>query len=119
MPASAVPPRDPIYIHCRNAGADFRISELNHVVSQFSDRYQEYRPVCRECDIVEWGDKITMRDGDKTFVQVNRLTGEVVIQRNEAREGAGPTELRSYRGTCVKGGRVVPTAGSVASTRAF
>jgi hypothetical protein len=118
--ASALPPRDPIYIHCRNAGSDFRISELNHSVSQLSDKFQEYRPVCRECDIVEWGDRITMRDGDKTIVQVNRMTGDINIQRNDAKDGAGPTDLRSYRGMCVKGNKIVPMAGGQgASARAF
>ena len=111
VPASATPPSDSTYVHCRSAGGDFRISELNHSVSQFSDRYQEYRPVCRECDIVEWGDRITMRDGDKTFVQVNRLTGDISVQRNGAKDGGGPFDVHSFHGTCAKGTRVAPNGG--------
>ena len=117
--AVAAPLPDLTYFKCKNAAGDFRISELNHSVSQFSDRYQEYRPVCRECTVTEWGDRIIMRDGDKTFVQVNRLTGDMSIQRNNAAPGAGPFELRSYHGTCVKSTRVVPNLPPPQTSRVF
>jgi hypothetical protein len=93
---AAVP--DLVYVHCTGTGGDYRISELNHEISQFSVRYQQYRPLCPECDILEWGNKITMKDGATTYIQFDRITGDVSIQRTGVR-----VVPASYRGTCARG----------------
>ena len=104
--ASTAHAADIVYVRCADSSGDFRISELNHSVMQFSDRYQEYRPVCRDCDIVEWGSRIVMR-GPTTTVQINRISGSITIDRSNVKPNAMPTDLRSFRGTCVKGKVVV------------
>ncbi|MEI9928262.1 MAG: hypothetical protein WDN44_11935 [Sphingomonas sp.] len=109
MPAQAAVP-DLIYVHCNGGGGDFRISELNHTVAQFSARYQQYRPVCPSCEILEWGDRITMKDTTKTYIQFDRMTGDVVIERAGGRLIPGA----SYRGLCTRG-----TVVTVKSVRAF
>lgn len=117
--ASAAPPSDSIYIRCDNAGGDFRISDLNHSVSQYSPKSQEYRVLCADCDITEWGDRITMKDGAKTFIQINRVSGMVSVQRNNAKSGSGPLDIYSFQGVCRRGPMVVPTRGSKIPVRAF
>jgi hypothetical protein len=101
---------DLVFIHCSNGGGDYRISELNHMVSKFSVRDQQYRPLCATCDIIEWGNRITMKDGTKSYIQIDRMTGDVVIQRF----GAAVTPASSYAGTCARGAAVVAK-----TTRAF
>lgn len=99
-PAAAGPGvADLVYIHCNNGGGDYRISELNHSVSKFSERYQQYRPLCPTCDVLEWGNRITMKDGTKTYIQIDRMTGDIVIQRTSAAVIPGG----SYSGTCARG----------------
>lgn len=117
--ATAAPPGDSIYIRCDNAGGDFRISDLNHSVSQYSTKGQEYRVLCADCDITEWGDRITMKDGAKTFIQINRLSGMVSVQRNNAKPGTGPLDIYSFQGVCRRGPMVVPTRGAKVPPRAF
>ncbi len=101
---------DLVYIHCNNGGGDYRISELNHSVTKFSERYQQYRPLCPTCDIIEWGNRITMKDGTKAYIQIDRMTGDVIIQRTSA--ALIPTG--SYSGTCARG-----TPITAKTTRAF
>jgi len=101
---------DLVFIHCNNGGGDYRISELNHMVSKFSVRYQQYRPLCPTCDIIEWGNRITMKDGTKTYIQIDRVSGDVIIQR----AGASVIPGGSYSGTCARGAAVVAK-----TTRAF
>ena len=96
--AGAIAP-DLVYIHCNNGGGDYRISELNHSVSKFSERHQQYRPVCPACDILEWGDRITMKDGPRTYIQIDRMTGDMVIQRT----GGPVIPGESFTGTCTRG----------------
>ncbi|MDB5705347.1 MAG: hypothetical protein JWN66_2463 [Sphingomonas bacterium] len=116
MPAAADAAAAPdlVYVHCSNGGGDYRISELNHSVSVFSTRYQQYRPLCPDCDIIEWGNRITMKDGVKTYIQIDRMTGDLSIQRNDARQNPAPGEPRSYRGGCTRG-----TVVARSSVRAF
>lgn len=111
VPASAgaaIP--DLVYIHCNNGGGDYRISELNHMVSKFSVRYQQYRPLCPSCDIIEWGDRITMKDGAKIHIQIDRRTGEMIIQT----QGGALIPGGSFSGTCTRG-----TVVSAKTVRAF
>ena len=117
--AGAAAPGDALYIHCQNGGADFRVSELNHSVSQFSDRYQEYRAICADCDIIEWGNRIVMKNGRKTLVLIDRLTGDISIQRNDAGADAGPFDVHSYHGTCLPGTPRVANAGTSVGARVF
>ncbi|CAN5490389.1 hypothetical protein BH09PSE4_BH09PSE4_15410 [soil metagenome] len=117
--ASAAVPPDSIYFHCDNAGGDFRISELNHSVSQYSERFQEYRILCSECDITEWGNKITMKDGTKTFIQVNRMTGFVLIQRSNAASLPGSSDIYSFQGTCKRAPMRVALTPKRVAGRAF
>ena len=99
---------DLIYVHCSESGGDFRISELNHSVSYFSERYQEYRPVCRDCEITEWGNIIAMKDGARTVVLIDRMAGRILIRGSEAKPIAGSYSVRSFQGTCVRGKPVTP-----------
>ena len=117
MSASAAVPVDSVYIHCDNAGGDFRISELNHSLSQFSERYQEYRPVCPECEIIEWDNRITMKDAARTFIQINRVSGFVLVQRNNTK-ASGPFDIYSFQGTCRRATMVMPKK-RVAGARVF
>jgi hypothetical protein len=117
--AMAAVTSDYIYIHCPDSDQDIRISELNHKVSQFSDKYQQYRPMCPDCDISEWGNRITMKDGARTFVQINRITGYIYVQRSDARNDASPFDIRSFRGTCAKGNMVTPNVTFPAAGRVF
>ena len=97
------------YVRCSNGGGDFRISELNHSVHEFSVREQRYRPVCSDCDITEWGNRITMVNRSKTFIQLDRISGHVIVKR------AGSTVIPgfSFSGTCAKGSAVVGRLGRV------
>ena len=110
-PAASAGVPDIAYIHCPGNGGDFRVSELSHVISQFSVREQQYKPLCATCVISEWGDRIVMKDGVKTSILFNRITGEVAIQRSSAGKVIPTT---SYRGICARG--TVVTARTV---RAF
>jgi hypothetical protein len=100
-PGQALVP-DVVYIHCSGTGGDFRISELNFSVGEYSSRQQRYRPVCDGCEVLEWGNRIIMRDGDKTYVQFDRMSGAASIQR--ATTANAPS--LSYRGSCVRAGIV-------------
>ena len=114
--AQAATPGDSIYFHCDTPSADFRISDLNRSVSLFDRRSQQYRPLCIDCEVLEWGDRIRMRDGIKTVVQINRVSGQVSIQRNMTRSEGGPFENSSFLGTCRRGTMVLPKP---KSNRAF
>ena len=109
MAGGATPP-DLVYIHCNNGGGDYRISELNHTVSRFSVRLQQYRSICPTCEVIEWGDRITMKDGARTYVQIDRLTGDMVIQR----AGGSVIPGGAYTGNCQRGAPITPR-----TTRAF
>ncbi len=117
--ASAEIAGDAVYIHCRDSGGDFKISELNHSVSYFSDRYQEYRPVCRDCEVTAWGSNITMKDGDRTVVQIDRVSGRVWVRGSDAKEVPGAFAVRSFQGTCMRGTPVVPSKRNSETARAF
>ena len=117
--ASAEVAGDVTYVHCRDSGGDFRISELNHSVSYFSDRYQAYRPVCRDCEITEWGANVTMKDGAKTVVQIDRVSGRIWIRGSDAKDIPGSYAVRPFQGICVKGGPAIPRKLNGQTARAF
>ncbi len=106
-PASAsAAPADLSYVRCPNGGGDYRISELNHSITQFSEREQRYRLICSDCDIIEWGNRIVMKNANKTFIQFDRVSGEVSVQK----PGSAIIPGFSYRGNCSKSTVVVARA---------
>lgn len=115
--AQTVP--DMSYVHCPGVERDLRISELTHTVSQFSNRFQQYRPVCRECTVTEWGNRITLRGGDGNFIQINRVTGYVIVERSSAQGDGSPFAVRSFRATCARGTMVVPNVALANPSRIF
>ena len=117
--ASAEVAGDAIYIHCRDSGGDFKISELNHSVTYFSDRYQEYRPVCRDCEITSWGSDIVMKDGDKTMVQIDRISGRIWVHGSDAKDVAGAYSVRAFQGICTRGTPVTASKRKIETARAF
>jgi hypothetical protein len=110
---------DVTFVTCSQAGGSFRISELNRTVSYFSDRYQEYRPICRDCEITEWGNNITLRDDGRTIARIDRVSGTIWVRGTEAKPVAGSTSVRSFEGKCVRGKAAVPKKKSLESARAF
>lgn len=102
--ADAAIPKDSVYIHCRNEGGDLRISDLNHSVSRYSQRYGDYRPLCVLCNITEWGNIISMDDGARMSVRIDRLKGYVSIkERSDDGDEDGAGQLHLYHGACVRG----------------
>jgi hypothetical protein len=117
--AAAEVPGDLTYVHCSEPGADFRLSELNRTVSYFSDKHQAYRPVCRDCEITEWGNNIVMKDGPMTVVQIDRMIGRIWVRGTEAKPVAGAFSTRTFQRSCVRGAPAVPRRKPVETARAF
>lgn len=109
---------DVTYVECTNSGGNFRISELNRTVSYFSDRFQEYRPICRDCEITEWGNTIVMKSGTRTIVQIDRLSGRIWVRGMEAKPVAGSYTVRSFQGSCTRGKAATPRK-KLETARAF
>ena len=91
--------RDWVYVHCSGGGGDFRISELSHKVSQFSVASQGYRATCAECQVVEWGDKITLLDENGDGIKLDRVSGRVSIRQSRSAKGAAV----NFDGICTRG----------------
>ena len=100
----ATTPKDSVYIHCRNDAGDYRISDLNHSVAKYSERYRDYRPLCLLCNVTQWGNVITMDVGVRMSIRIDRMKGYISIRdRGEDNDDDGPGQPRSYHGACVRG----------------
>jgi hypothetical protein len=117
-PVSAEVPGDLTYVSCNESGGSFRLSELNRTVYYFSDKYQDYRPVCRNCEVTEWGDNITLKDGVRTVVQIDRISGRILVRGTDARTVPG-SFTQPFKGICVRGKQYIPRKSPVKSARAF
>jgi hypothetical protein len=117
--ASAEVAGDQTFISCSDSGGSFRISELNRSVYRFSERYQEYRPICRDCEVVEWGQRIVLKDGSQTVVQMDRQSGRILVRGMPAKNVAGSFAVQSFQGVCKKGRAVVPHRPDAEMARAF
>ena len=117
-PAVAEVSGDFTFINCSQSGGSFRISELNRSIFYFSDKYQEYRPVCRNCEVTEWGDNITMKDGVRTIVRIDRISGRVLVRGNQGRDVVG-SYTQPFQGICVRGKASVARPAPLKTARAF
>jgi hypothetical protein len=117
-PSLAEVPGDMVYVTYSESGGSFRISELNRTIYYFSNKAQDYRPVCRNCEVTEWGDNITLKNGDRTIVQIDRISGRVLVRGTEASTLPG-SFTQPFKGVCVRGKAYVPRKAPLKTARAF